>query len=366
MQHTDTAEALDVIVIGAGQAGLAAAYHLKQRGVRFLVVDAASEIGHAWRSRWDSLRLFTAAQYDALPGLAFPAPDDTYPTKDQAADYLVEYAHRFDLPVLLNCAVHRLVRLRGGFAVHTSQGRLLARQVVVATGPLQKPIVPAVSGHVGEAVAQLHTSDYRNPTDIPPGQVVVVGAGNSGRQIVLELAATHDVTLAVGTESLQLPQRILGRDLFWWLTRLGVVTSTDQSSLARRMRARGDLVIGTPMRDLRRAGVSIRPRVTSAGPEGVEFGDGSRSRPSTVIWATGFSRDYSWIDVPGVVDRGTVLHHRGITEVPGLSFIGLPWQHTRGSSLLGFVQHDAAWLIDRITRSTARKPDQPIQKEYVR
>jgi putative flavoprotein involved in K+ transport len=348
MQHTDTAEALEVIVIGAGQAGLAAAYHLKQRGVRFLVVDAAPEIGHAWRSRWDSLRLFTAAQYDALPGMAFPAPADTYPTKDEAADYLVAYAHHFNLPVLLNCAVQRLTRLRGGFAVETRQGRLVTRQVVVATGPLQKPVVPALSRELGDAVVQLHSSDYRNPTGVPSGEAVVVGAGNSGRQIALELAATHDVTLAVGTESTQLPQRILGRDLFWWLTRLGVVTKTDRSLLARRMRARGDLVIGTPMRDLRRAGVQIRPRLTSA--HSVPAG-------STVIWATGFSRDYSWIDVPGVVDRGTVLHHRGITEVPGLSFIGLPWQHTRGSSLLGFVRHDAAWLIDRISPGFQDLPD---------
>ena len=366
MQRTDTAEALDVIVIGAGQAGLAAAYHLKQRGRRFLVVDAASEIGHAWRSRWDSLRLFTAAEYDALPGMAFPAPAGTHPTKDQAADYLVEYARRFDLPVLLNCAVRRLTRLKGGFAVETSQGRLLARQVVVATGPWQQPVVPEVSRDLGHAVVQLHSSAYRNPADLPAGPVVVVGAGNSGRQIALELAASHAVTLAVGTEALQLPQRVLGRDLFWWLTGLGVVTKTDQSLLARRMRARGDLVIGTPLRELRRAGVVIRPRLVSSAPDGVHFADGRTSSPSTVIWATGFSRDYSWIDVPGVVDRGTVLHHRGTTEVPGLSFIGLPWQHTRGSSLLGFVRHDAAWLIDRITDRSSHTSAQPTQKEYAR
>ena len=194
----------------------------------------------------------------------------------------------------------------------------------------------------------------------------MVGAGNSGRQIALELAASHAVTLAVGTESLQLPQRVLGRDLFWWLTGLGVVTKTDQSLLARRMRARGDLVIGTPLRELRRAGVVIRPRLVSSAPDGVHFADGRTSSPSTVIWATGFSRDYSWIDVPGVVDRGTVLHHRGTTEVPGLSFIGLPWQHTRGSSLLGFVKHDAAWLIDRITGRSSHTSAQPTQKEYAR
>jgi putative flavoprotein involved in K+ transport len=355
---TPTDDLLDVIVIGAGQAGLATAYHLKRRGLRFLVVDSAPEIGHAWRSRWDTLRLFTAAQYDALPGMAFPAPADSYPTKDEAADYLVEYAHRFDLPVLLNCTVQRLVQARsGGFAVHTSQGRLVARQIVVATGPFQRPVVPVPAQDLDDDVVQLHSSAYRNPAEVPPGRVTVVGAGNSGRQIALELAATHDVTLAVGTESTQLPQRFLGRDLFWWLTRLGVITKTDRSPLARRMRARGDLVIGTPMRKLRRAGVTIRPRLTSA--DSVPAG-------STVVWATGFARDYSWIDVPGVVDNGQVVHHRGITEVPGLSFIGLPWQHTRGSALLGFVQHDAAWLADRISRDTDDSLTEPALKEYVR
>ena len=247
-----THDALDVLVIGAGQAGLATAYHLQRHGLRFLVVDAAPAIGHAWRSRWDSLRLFSPAQYDGLPGLAFPAPADTYPTKDEVADYLETYATRFDLPVLLGCAVRRLERVDGRFAVHTSQGTLMAHQVVVATGPFQTPALPAVD--LPAHITQLHSAAYRTPADLPPGPVLVVGAGNSGRQIALELAATHDVTLAIGTEPLQLPQRILGRDLFWWLTRLGVLTKTSDSLLARRMRARGDLVIGTPVRDLRRAG----------------------------------------------------------------------------------------------------------------
>lgn len=344
-------DALDVLVIGAGQAGLATAYHLQRHGLRLLVVDAAPTIGHAWRSRWDSLRLFSPAQYDGLPGLAFPAPAGSYPTKDEVADYLEAYATRFDLPVLPDCAVRRLERVDGRFAVHTSQGTLMAHQVVVATGPFQTPVVPAVD--LPAHVTQLHSAAYRNPAVLPPGPVLVVGAGNSGRQIALELAATRDVTLAVGTEPLQLPQRILGRDLFWWLTRLGVITRTSDSLLARRMRARGDLVIGTPLRDLRRAGVRIRPRLIGAAGDGptvddVAFEDGSRARPATVVWATGFRSDYAWIDVPGVVTDGRVEHRRGLTAVPGLAFVGLPWQHTRGSALLGFVGHDAAWLAAQL------------------
>jgi putative flavoprotein involved in K+ transport len=182
--------------------------------------------------------------------------------------------------------------------------------------------------------------------------VVVVGAGNSGRQIALELAATHPVTLAVGTQSLELPQRLLGRDLFWWLTRFGVITKTADSFLARRMRARGDLVIGTRLTQLRQAGVTIRPRVRSTTPDAVVFEVGSVRRPAAVVWATGFRPDQSWIDVPGVLADGQVVHDRGRTRAPGLFFIGLPWLHTRGSALLGFVGHDAEWLTTHLTAHT--------------
>jgi putative flavoprotein involved in K+ transport len=346
-------DALDVLVIGAGQAGLAIAYHLRQAGLRFLVVDAAAEIGAAWRNRWDSLTLFTPAQYDALPGTAFPAPADTYPTAADVADYLQAYATRFELPTLLNAHVKRLERDGDGFTVDTSQGLLHARQVVVATGPFQTPVVPALSAGLGSDVRQLHSSEYRNPAQIDAGPVVIVGGGNSGRQIALELAATHDVTLAVGAEPMQLPQRMFGRDLFWWLLKTRLLNKTADSRLARRMRARGDLVIGTPLRQLRDARVAIRPRLASANADQITFADQARAYPSTVIWATGFRSDYSWIHIPDVAtDRG-VEHERGLTRVPGLTFIGLPWQHTRGSALLGFVKRDAEWLAEHITATAA-------------
>jgi putative flavoprotein involved in K+ transport len=337
-------DCLDVIVIGAGQAGLSLAWHLADRGRRFLVLDAAPDLGHSWRSRWDSLRLFTPARYDGLPGMDFPAPPDTYPTKDQVADYLTAYAARFQLPVLLSTRVTGLEQIADGFAVHTTRGTLRARQVVVATGPFQRPVVPDVSGDLDPAVVQLHSSEYRNPGQLPPGSVVVVGAGNSGLQIADELADRHRVVLAVGRQSLQVPQRILGRDLFWWLTKSGVITKTADSRLAKRMRARGDLVIGSSLRAARRRGISVRPRVVSTSPQGVVFADGTHVAASSVIWATGFRSDYSWIRIPGVLAGAQVVHRRGVTQVPGLYFLGLPWQHTRGSALLGFVKHDAEWL----------------------
>ena len=351
---------LDVLVIGAGQAGLAVAYHLREAGLRLLVVDAAAEVGAAWRNRWDSLTLFTPAQYDALPGMAFPAPADTYPTAADVADYLQTYATRFDLPILLDTAVTRLAHDGDGFIVDTSHGLLQARQVVVATGPFQTPVAPTISAGLSRGVRQLHSSEYRNPDQIAAGPVVVVGAGNSGRQIALELAATHEVTLAIGSEALQLPQRMFGRDLFWWLQRFRLLSRSADSRVARRMRARGDLVIGSPLGELSDAGVDVRPRLTAANGDEVSFADQTHARPGTVIWATGFRSDYSWIDIPDVVtDRG-VDHQRGITRVPGLTFIGLPWQHTRGSALLGFVKHDAKWLADHVTSGRRRAvPQKP-------
>ena len=350
-------DALDVLVIGAGQAGLAVGYHLREAGLRFLLVDAAAEVGASWRNRWDSLTLFTPARYDGLPGMPFPAPADSYPTRTQVADYLRAYADRFELPVLLNTGVRRLERDGDRFVAHTDQGRLHARQVVVATGPFQAPVIPAVSAGLGPAVRQLHSADYRNPAQVPDGPVLVVGAGNSGRQIALELAASHgadhSVALAVGTRPPQLPQRLLGRDLFWWLSRSGLLSRTADSRLARRMRARGDLVIGSPLSALRDAGVDIRPRLAAAEAGLVTFADRTHARPATVIWATGFRSDHSWIDVPGVVTDTGVRHQRGITPVPGLTFIGLPWQHTRSSALLGFVKDDAAWLAEHVTAAVA-------------
>jgi putative flavoprotein involved in K+ transport len=294
--------------------------------------------------------------------MTFPAPADTYPTAAEVADYLQAYATRFELPVLLNTGVTRLERDGDRFIVHTTQGLLHASQVVVATGPFQTPVSPAISAALGSGVRQLHSAEYRNPAQVHPGPVVVVGAGNSGRQIALELAATHEVTLAVGTESLQLPQRMLGRDLFWWLLRFRLLGKTADSRAARRMRARGDLVIGSSLGDLGDVGVTIQPRLIAAGVDSIMFADGSKARPATVIWATGFRPDYSWIEIPGVVNEGVVDHKRGVTAVPGLTFIGLPWQHTRGSALLGFVKDDAVWLARRIIAAAAAsraKPDKP-------
>jgi putative flavoprotein involved in K+ transport len=339
---------LDVVVVGGSQAGLAMAWHLTRRGLRFVVLEAGPEIGHTWRSRWDSLTLFTPAQHDALPGMPFPGRPDTYPTKDPVADYLQDYAAAFNLPVRLNARVSHLSKTAEGFEIGTQADVFRARQVVAAAGPFQTPFIPPAAQRLDGAVTQLHSAGYRNPQALPAGPALVVGGGNSGFQIAEELAAAgRRVDLSIATKQPVLPQRLAGKDLFWWLTHLGLMRVSTESRLGRRMSSR-DFIIGSSRRRLQKKGVRFRPRLTGAGGRTAQFADGGTLDAGVVIWATGYRPDYSWIDIPGVVQDGQVTHRRGVTEVSGLYFLGLTWQHTRGSALLGFVNDDAAYLAGRI------------------
>ena len=210
------------------------------------------------------------------------------------------------------------------------------------------PFTPAAAQRLDASVTQVHSAGYRNPGALPPGPVLVVGGGNSGFQIAEELAATRPVDLSIATRAPTLPQRPGGKDLFWWLTRLGLMRVTAESRLGRRMSSR-EFIIGGSRRRLKAAGVRFRPAVADADGRTVRFADGTSLDAEVVIWATGYRPDYSWIHIPGVTREGQVAHQRGVTDVPGLYFLGLPWQHTRGSALLGFVHEDAAYLAGLIT-----------------
>ncbi|HMQ33401.1 MAG TPA: FAD-dependent oxidoreductase [Chloroflexaceae bacterium] len=352
--------ALDVVVVGGGQAGLAMGYELAQRGYRFVILEAAPAIGQTWRERYDSLTLFTPAQYSSLPGMPFPKPADTYPRKDEVAAYLERYVAAFKLPVRLNTRVVAVREGGPGFVVETAAETYAARSVVVATGPFQQPFTPPFAADLAPTILQLHSSAYRNPGQLPPGPVLVVGAGNSGVQIAEELAQTHEVTLAVGKRPPTLPQRLLGRDIFWWLHRLGLMQVPASSLLGRRMR-RLDPLIGTDLGRLtRERRVRLVGRALGASGATVRFADGQDAPFASVIWATGFRPSYVWLDVPVLDPHGTPVHQRGVTEVPGFYFVGLSWLHRRGSALLGGVGSDAAFLASHIAeRLAAPSVEQP-------
>jgi len=279
--------------------------------------------------------------------MPFPGPPDTYPGKDAVAGYLTAYAAAFGLPVRLNARVTGLSRTAEGFGIRTQDEVLRARQVVVATGPFQAPFVPPAGQRLDGQVTQLHSAGYRNPAALPPGPVLVVGGGNSGFQIAGELAATRQVDLSIATRAPVLPQRLAGKDLFWWLTRSGLMRVSADSRPGRRLSSR-EFIIGGSRRRLQAAGVRFRPALAGADGRTVQFAGGASLDVETVIWATGYRPDYSWIRTPGVTRGGQVIHRRGVADVPGLYFVGLPWQHTRGSALLGFVNDDAAFLAGRI------------------
>lgn len=353
----------DVLVIGGGQAGLAMGYHLARRGLDHVILDAEERAGAVWLGRWDSLTLFTPARYSALPGMPFPGDPDAYPGKDAMAGYLESYAARFGLPVRLG---KRVTLLRGGpdgyVADMDSGARYEARQVVVATGPFQRPSVPRMAQDLAPSILQLHSSEYRGPAQIPAGDVVVVGAGNSGVQIAAELARTHRVHLAVGTRMPRLPDRVLGRSVFWWLERAGLLDVTVESRLGRRM-SRADTLIGASPSALRRRGVALRGRVTAAARDALTLAGGGTVTPGAVVWATGFRPDYSWLDVPVLAPAGTPVQRRGVTDAPGLYFLGLPWMHTRGSALAGWVGRDAAYLAGHAaSRLTHRAQPATLQR----
>ena len=338
----------DVVVIGAGQAGLAMGHFLEQQGGNFVILEAADSIGPAWRDRWESLRLFTPRVYSGLPGLSFPGDPNGYAVRDEVIAYLERYAQTFELPIERNSPVRRLTREKAQFVVEVDGRRTTAEQVVVATGPFQKPSIPEVTSRLWPDVFQAHSTGYRKPSDVPAGTVLIVGGGNTGFQIAEELSSTRGVVLAIGSRQTPLPQRLLGRDLFWWLTKTRLFNTTVDSRLGRKLRTRDTLIGSSPRKLRRRYGVELKPRAVDAEGRTVRFEDGSELEVDGVIWATGYRPDYSWIDLPAFDANGRLRHRRGVTDVPGLYFLGLTWQHTRGSALIGWVKDDAVFIAEQI------------------
>jgi putative flavoprotein involved in K+ transport len=362
-----TPEVFDVIVIGGGQAGLSVGYHLARAGARFVILDAYARIGDAWRKRWDSLRLFTPAKFDGLDGMPFPGPGNYFPTKDEMADYLEEYARRFNLPVRGGERVHRVFKRGERFIVVTGTQEYQASQVVVAMSKYQRPRAPAVAEELSPDIVQMHSSDYRNVGQLKPGDVLLVGAGNSGADLALEAArAGHKVWLA-GPDPGEVPFRpegFLGRNVMGPLV-LGFVfhhVLTVKTPMGRKAQpgafARAVPLIRVKRRDLKAAGIERVGRVVGAHGHEPLLEDGRVLSVSNIIWSSGFRPGFDWIELPVFDERGAPRHRSGVVDTqPGLYFVGLPFLHAMSSSMIHGVGRDAARIVREIlVRSNGVRP----------
>ena len=362
----------DVIVIGGGQAGLAMGYELRRRGMSFVILDAHERVGDSWRERWDSLRLFTPAKYDSLAGMPFPARPFSFPTKDEFADYLENYARQFQLPVRTGTRVNRVSRNGDGFEVSTNQGTFAGQQVVVAMSTFQKPRIPAFARELAPDITQLTSFEYRNPSALRAGGVLVVGAGNSGAEISLDLAPRHRVFLS-GRDVGQIPFRIesrISRALVPIIFRvvfhriLTIRTPMGRKARVRMLTAGGPL-IRTKRQDLTAAGVERVGRVGGVRDGKPVLEDGRVLDVSNVIWCTGFEPGFSWLDldVHGDIEP---KHDAGIArDVPGLYFLGLMFLYAGSSTMIHGVSRDASRIADVISQR-ARQPEAASAKDHVR
>ncbi len=350
---------VDVLIIGAGQSGLGTGHWLGRRtSLSFLLVDGAERLGESWRRRWDSLVLFTPRRFSSLPGTPMPRGTGEYASKDEAADYFASYAARERLPVRLRTRVLTLTRDNGGgFVAETSTGRIRARHVVVATGPYTAPFVPEAASGVHSSVVQIHSSDYRSPEDLPGRDVLVVGAGNSAAQLAVEVAgAGRRVTVAAPDGMWFLPSRVLGLSVYWWFWLTGILNSPSSSRISRLVRARGDGIIGRELQGLVAAGTvrMVGERVVAARGRTVVLADGTEVATDAVLWCTGYRPDHGWLAIPGALeDEGRPVHDAGRSPVPGLHWVGLPWQTRLNSGIVDGVDRDAREAVRRIAADKA-------------
>jgi putative flavoprotein involved in K+ transport len=349
----------DVIVIGGGQAGLATGYFLAQQGLRFTILEAHERIGESWRRRWDALRLFTSARFDSLPGMPFPAPPHHFPTKDEVADYLEAYARQTDLPVRLGVTVDSLRKADDGgeaYLVRAGEDRLVAPQVVIASGAFHEPRIPDVAARLDPTIRQLHSSEYRNVGQLQPGAVLVVGASNSGGEIAFDVARNHETWLS-GRDTGQMPfdidgrlATLLDRAVWWFINHVVTVRTPIGRSARPHMQQHGGPLERVRKKDLAAAGVRrVVARATGARDGRPELDDGQVLDVRNIIWATGFRHDYPWIEVPVIGPDGWPMQERGVVPAAlGLYFVGLRFQYGFTSMLLGGVGRDARFVVDRI------------------
>ncbi len=359
-------ERLDTIVIGGGQAGLAAGYHLRQRGKPFVILDAADRVGGSWLNRWDSLTLFTPSIRDNLPGLPLGG-EYHFPTKDAMVEYFERYVATFDLPVRLGVAVDGLFREETGYRVTAGAQAFDADHVILATGAHRVPRTPAFAADLSNGITQLHSADYRNPRQLAPGRVLLVGAGNSGAEIAMDIASTHQVLMA-GRKVGEIPIDTRGRQgrimfpLIWWVWEHVL---TERSRPGRKVQAEAVLGHGEPWirqkeKDLEKAGVRRVSRIVGSVDGRPQTEDGGVLEVANVVWCTGFEKGFGWIDLPGLDSSGRLACERGaVTGQPGLFVLGQEFQYMFNSHTVGGVGKDAEAVV-------ALLPNRPANRDLVR
>ena len=359
MSNGERPEYIETIVIGGGQAGLATGYQLRRHGVPFVILDASERVGDAWRKRWDSLRLFSPAEFNGLAGMPVPARGGDFISKDQMADYLDAYARRFELPVRSGVAVERLWHENGRYQLIAGDRRFEADNVIVAMANYQRPGVPTFAAELADDITQLHSSAYRNPSQLAEGDVLVVGAGNSGAEIAVEVVRTHR-TYVSGRSPGAMPfgmNRLTARVL------LGGVfhhVLTVDTPFGRRARARGHgttPLIRVREREMAAAGVERVGRTVGV-QGGLPLLEGGRTLAvRTVIWCTGYAPGFDFIDLPIFGEHGPVQERGIVPGQPGLYFVGLHFQYAMSSSMVHGVSRDATRVAGAVAARTATRPE---------
>jgi putative flavoprotein involved in K+ transport len=359
MSNAERAEYIETIVIGGGQAGLATGYQLRRHGVPFVILDASERVGDAWRKRWDSLRLFSPAEFDGLAGMRVPAPGGEFISKDQMADYLEAYARHFELPVRSGVKVDQLRHENGRYQLLAGDRRFEADNVIVAMANFQRPRVPTFAAELADDIMQVHSSAYRNPSQLSEGDVLVVGAGNSGAEIAVEVVRSHP-TYVSGRSPGAMPFRMNRLTARLLLGGVFHHVLTVDTPFGRRARARGHGT--TPLIRVR------EPEMAAAGVErvgrtvGVRDGlplldDGRTLAVRTVIWCTGYAPGFDFIDLPIFGEHGPVQERGMVPGQPGLYFVGLHFQYALSSSMVHGVSRDAARVASAIAARTATRPE---------
>lgn len=355
-------ERIQTVVIGAGQAGLSVGYFLAQRKLPFVILDANKRVGDSWRRRWDSLRLFSVARFDGLAGMPFPGNRHAFPTKDQMADYLESYAKHFKLPVRTSASVDRVSKTKNGFLIEVGEHRIEAEHVVIAMANYQKPLIPSFAGELAPDIVQVHSSAYRNPTQLGDGPVLIVGAGNSGAEIAMELTRSGREIWMSGRDTGHVPFRIAGfagRRIFMPLLFRVVFHRilTEKTPMGRKAKAqhRTAPLIRVKPKDLLAAGVKRVSRTAGVRDGRPLLEDGRVLDVSSVVWSTGFHSGFSWLDVPAFDETGEPKHARGVAaDHPGLYFVGLHFLYSMSSAMVQGVGRDAEYVTTAVADAIAK------------